>query len=245
MTTTQRLALWASTAVAGVSGLAYAAMKYLLPRNDPFSAYGHPLQPYALKLHVLAVPLLVFVVGWLYGAHAQQQLRGGGVPGRGSGRAILALTVVLVLSGTLVQAFADAAWRPAAGWVHGITGTAFVAALAAHALAGRRRRAAVAGTPPAPPRRPAYLRPITFPRSPAESPAAPGRSGHAPAPSGAPATAVANPAPTSTRAAAGPAEAAGSRSWRALRGPRRSTRSDLTRELIATRAKFASPGTRR
>ncbi len=184
MTTVQRLALWSASAVAGASGLAYAAMKYLLPRNDPFSAYGHPLQPHALKIHVLAVPILVFVVGWLYGAHAQQQLRGGAASGRASGRAILALTFVLALSGTLVQAFADARWRPAAAWVHGITGTAFVASLAAHAWAGRRRRAAVEApaTPSTPaPRRPAYLRPIAFPRPAAGSPASPGRRGDAPA----------------------------------------------------------------
>ena len=175
MTTTQRIAIWSASAVAGVSGLAYAAMKYLLPRTDPFSAYGHPLQPYALKIHVLAVPVLLFVVGWLYGAHAQHQMRNGDRRGRASGRGILALTFVLALSGVLVQAFADAAWRPAAAWIHGITGTAFVAALAGHALVGRRGRVAAerpgAGAPagPAadeapPPRRPAYLRPITFPR---------------------------------------------------------------------------------
>lgn len=173
MTTTQRIALWTASAVAGVSGLAYAAMKYLLPRTDPFSAYGHPLQPYALKLHVLAVPALLFVVGWLYGAHAQHQMKYGDTRGRASGRGILALTFVLALSGVLVQAFADAAWRPAAAWIHGITGTAFVAALAGHALVGRRgrvssaaagARAGAAAGQERPPRRPAYLRPITFPR---------------------------------------------------------------------------------
>jgi hypothetical protein len=178
VTATQRIALWTAAAVAGVSGLAYAAMKYLLPRTDPFSAFGHPFQPHALKIHVLAVPVLLFVVGWLYGAHAQHQLRNFDARGRASGRGILALAFVLALSGYLVQAFADAAWRPAAAWVHGLTGTAFVAALAGHAVAGRRGRL-VAGSagaggavaapgggagPARPPRRPAYLRPIAFPR---------------------------------------------------------------------------------
>jgi hypothetical protein len=180
VTATQRIALWTAAAVAGVSGLAYAAMKYLLPRTDPFSAFGHPFQPHALKIHVLAVPVLLFVVGWLYGTHAQYQLRNGDARGRASGRGILALAFVLALSGYLVQAFADAAWRPAAAWVHGFTGTAFVAALAGHAVAGRRGRV-VAGSAGAggavaapgggaaagrarPPRRPAYLRPIAFPR---------------------------------------------------------------------------------
>nr|MCU0231293.1 hypothetical protein [Acidobacteriota bacterium] len=61
MTTGQRAALWFASLAAAATGLAYAAMKYLLPRTDPFSAYGHPLQPHALKLHVLAVPVLIFV----------------------------------------------------------------------------------------------------------------------------------------------------------------------------------------
>ncbi|MCU0254527.1 MAG: hypothetical protein MUE47_08320 [Acidobacteria bacterium] len=189
MTTTQRAALWTAALVAGVSGLAYAGMKYLLPRTDPFSAYGHPLQPHALRLHVLAVPVLIFVVGWVYGAHAQYQLRQGEPRGRASGRGILGLTLVLALSGYLVQAFADAAWRPGAAWVHGLSGVVFVTALAGHALAGRRGRAVSrsgdrsgerSGERAAPavgdrsgdrhapaaggPRRPGYLRPITFPR---------------------------------------------------------------------------------
>jgi hypothetical protein len=177
VTATQRIALWTAAAVAGVSGLAYAAMKYLLPRADPFSAFGHPFQPYALKTHVLAAPVLLFVVGWLYGAHAQHQLRNGDARGRASGRGILALTFVLALSGYLVQAFADAAWRPAAAWVHGLTGTAFVAALAGHAVAGRRGRVVArsagaeggatlpgAGAAARQARPPAYLRPIAFPR---------------------------------------------------------------------------------
>lgn len=180
MTTRQRIALWTASAVAGVSGLTYAAMKYLLPRTDPFSAYGHPLQPHALKAHVLAVPVLLFVVGWLYGAHAQHRLKGGDTRGRASGRGILALTFVLALSGVLVQAFADASWRPAAAWIHGIIGTAFVAALAGHALVGRRGR--VAAERPADgaragaartPRRPAYLRPIAFPREASSGPSLP------------------------------------------------------------------------
>ena len=174
MTTTQRAALWIASLVAGVSGLAYAGMKYLLPRTDPFSAFGHPLQPHALKLHVLAVPVLIFVVGWVYGAHAQYQMRQGEARGRVSGRGILGLTLVLALSGYLVQAFADAAWRPAAAWVHGVSGVVFVAALAGHALAGRRGRAAdraadraaIRAAPAAGgPRRPGYLRPIAFPTS--------------------------------------------------------------------------------
>jgi hypothetical protein len=181
VTTTQRAALWTAALAAGVSGLAYAGMKYLLPRTDPFSAYGHPLQPHALKLHVLAVPVLIFVVGWVYGAHAQYQLRQGEPRGRASGRGILGLTLVLALSGYLVQAFADAAWRPAAAWVHGLSGVVFVAAMAGHALAGRRGRiadrsgdraadrapdrAADRATPAVGgPRRPGYLRPIAFPR---------------------------------------------------------------------------------
>ena len=190
MTATQRIALWSAAAVAGVSGLAYAAMKYLLPRTDPFSAYGHPFQPHALKIHVLAVPVLLFVIGWLYGVHAQYQLKKGDARGRASGRGILALTFVLALSGYLVQAFADAAWRPAAAWVHGLTGAAFVAALAGHAAAGRRGRvvagvagvsagAAAAGARNAageapPPRRPAYLRPIAFPGPESAEPPGPG-----------------------------------------------------------------------
>jgi hypothetical protein len=237
VTATQRIALWTAAAVAGVSGLAYAAMKYLLPRADPFSAFGHPFQPYALKTHVLAAPVLLFVVGWLYGAHAQHQLRNGDARGRASGRGILALTFVLALSGYLVQAFADAAWRPAAAWVHGLTGTAFVAALAGHAVAGRRGRAVAgsagaggavaapgggAGAGPAPRR---AGRP-TCGRSPSRGRNRPGRRFPSPG----------REAPAATVRAAEPP------SWRAIRAVPHPAAGDRFRELTATRLKFASPG---
>jgi len=164
MTTPRKLALLSTALLAAASGLAYAAMKYLLPRDDPFSAFGHPWQPHALKVHILAAPLLLFVVGWLYGAHAQPQLREGGAAGRRSGRSILALTLVMALSGYVVQAFAEASWRPAAAWIHGAAGTLFLLSLGGHLGAARRVRRRAQAAPAA--GRPAYLRPLRFPGTP-------------------------------------------------------------------------------
>jgi len=75
MTTAQKLLLTLSTLTVLVSGLVYGALKYfgewlathllgLFPAiTDPFSSIRHPLQPWALDMHVLAAPVLIYGLG--------------------------------------------------------------------------------------------------------------------------------------------------------------------------------------
>jgi len=115
MTTSQKLLLTLSTLTVLVSGLVYGAFKYfgewlatrlpgLFPASDdPFSAIRHPLQPWALDLHLLAGPVLVFGLGWIFKDHVLGKLGGNGAPSRGSGFIALLLVAPMVLSGYLLQ----------------------------------------------------------------------------------------------------------------------------------------------
>ncbi len=151
-----RWLLWTTTALAAVTGLVYAAMRYLMTGTDPFSAYNHPLQPVALHAHVLVVPVLLFAIGWFWGRHVVPKLRSETVARR-SGISLIALIAVMTVSGYGLQVADSPAWRLALAWSHGISGAGFAGLLGTHALVGLRavRRR---GGGPGRPSRAAYAR---------------------------------------------------------------------------------------
>ncbi len=132
----------------GITGLAHAAFKHLLVNDDPFSAVNHPLQPWALALHVLAAPLLVFALGLVLREHVATAMIGGLATSlRGAGPAALGLLPALVTSGYLLQVVAGGALRGWIAWVHLGLGALFLGTYAGHVLfaATRKRGAAGAG----------------------------------------------------------------------------------------------------
>src|SRR5262249_18552710 len=94
VTALERSLVHASTLAVAATGLAYAAFKHLMVNDDPFSAVNHPLQPWALKLHVLAAPVLVFAVGMIFKDHVVAKYRNGVTrASRRSGVLLLATTL--------------------------------------------------------------------------------------------------------------------------------------------------------
>jgi hypothetical protein len=124
----------AACLLVGLSGIAYGVMKYFLAGADPDSRAGHPWQQPMLKTHVLAAPLLVFVLGLVFSGHALSRLRSGEDPGRSSGSGLLALAAPLVLSGPLLQVLTGDAARQFTGWIHAALGVVYVLAYSAHLL---------------------------------------------------------------------------------------------------------------
>ena len=55
MTRFQRWFLYGSTIATAVSGITYFAMKHFLEPSDPWAVINHPLEPWALKAHILSV----------------------------------------------------------------------------------------------------------------------------------------------------------------------------------------------
>jgi hypothetical protein len=145
MTRLERVLLHGGTVATGVSGLAYAAFKHLMVNDDPFSAVNHPLQPWALKAHVLAAPVVLFAIGMIFKEHVLVKMRNGTGPlrsSRRSGLATLWLLAPLFLSGYLLQVIASGPPRDLTAWLHLAAGIVFLAFYAVHVVVGLRRLAA-------------------------------------------------------------------------------------------------------
>ena len=158
MTWTEKVLLWGSPRVVGITGLVYAWMKYLLPPLDPYSAIHHPLQPLVLKIHLVAAPCLVFAVGLVFMQHIWEQFRAGLKRGRRSGVGTLLTLAPMVRSGYLIRVVTAESWLFSLAMIHLVTGSAFVLGFMSHQVAtwtrqARARRRA-AESRPAPDRQP-------------------------------------------------------------------------------------------
>jgi len=149
MTSFERIFLNLSTAIVGLSGLAYGVMKYLMTTDDPFAAVNHPLQPWALDLHLLGAPLLIFGIGLVIQDHILAQLRKKpNRGGRGTGLVALACLLPMASTGYLIQVFINETARAICVAVHLTTGIVYLWVYVAHLaisrrIAARRKLAAV------------------------------------------------------------------------------------------------------
>jgi len=135
MTKLDRNLLHGATLSVGVTGLAYAAFKHLMANEDPFSAVNHPLQPWALSLHILAAPVLVFVTGLVFKDHVMAKYRNGTPPrAKGSGVFVLAVILPAILTGYLLPVLADDTPRRLTAWLHLGFGALLLLAYGAHLL---------------------------------------------------------------------------------------------------------------
>ena len=134
----QRWLLWGSSLLTGVTGLAYWWMKNRMQPVDLWAVINHPLQPWMLKAHILAAPVMVFAVGLVARDHVWRHWRGGIRAGGGSGLTAMWVFVPLVATGYLIQAVTHAGWLKALAWAHLATGIAFLGGLVAHHRIFRR-----------------------------------------------------------------------------------------------------------
>lgn len=143
MTRLERGLLQASSTAVAATGLVYAAMKYLMTTDDPYAVVNHPLQPFVLKLHILAGPVLVFAVGMTVAGHVRHHWGSASRRGRRTGYPLTFLVAPLVLSGYLLQAFTDERWLEILGYAHLALGLLFSGWFVGHRVAAglRRRRA--------------------------------------------------------------------------------------------------------
>lgn len=121
-----------------MTGLVYGWMRYLLEPEDPFAVVNHPWQPDLQHLHVLAAPLLVFACGLIWVSHVWQRLRSNEHRKRPTGVAVAVLLIPMVASGYLLQITIDERWREVWTWTHGVSGSLWLAAYAAHQFFRRR-----------------------------------------------------------------------------------------------------------
>jgi hypothetical protein len=131
--------LHALVAVLTATGAVFAWMKYGLRAEDPFAVANHPWQPHVLAAHVLAAPLGVFALGWLFSAHVWPKYRGPMRSRRRTGLVMMAVLLPMVISAYVLQAVTAETARWGAAAAHWITSGIFALGYAAHLLGPRGR----------------------------------------------------------------------------------------------------------
>lgn len=151
MTLPQKILLQTAILAVALSGAAYGLFKYfgealatrlpaLFPPVDAaFSAIHHPLEPWALDLHVLAAPILVFAFGWIYKDHVLGKAASPGVPAKRSGLSASLLFFLMLASGYWLSTITSEALHKPVVIAHVGAGLLFVGAYGVHlALAPKR-----------------------------------------------------------------------------------------------------------
>ena len=140
MTRFHRWFLYSSTIATAASGITYFVMKHFLESSDPWAVINHPLEPWALKLHILSAPLMLFAVGLITTQHVWRSLRSKLPTGRHSGRVATYVFAPLVLSGYLIQAVTSPLTLEVLAWTHLALGVLAAGAIAVHRVALHSRR---------------------------------------------------------------------------------------------------------
>ncbi|MBS1767796.1 MAG: hypothetical protein JST05_10410 [Acidobacteria bacterium] len=136
----ERRALHATAAAAALTGGIYGWFRYFGHTLGDFGPEPSRWQGVWQHAHVLAAPLLLFMLGVIMRSHLLVKLRAGGQEGRRTGLILGLLIAPMVLSGYGIQVVVDARWHLALAWIHGVTSLAFVAGYAFHLIAIWRYR---------------------------------------------------------------------------------------------------------
>lgn len=142
MTRFHRWFLYGSTIATALSGIAYFVMKRFLESDDPWAVINHPLEPWALKAHILSAPLMLFAVGLIATHHIWRSLRSRLPTGRRSGLIASYAAGPLVVSGYLIQVITSPPTLEILAWAHLVLGVGVATAIGLHraVLHGRRRQ---------------------------------------------------------------------------------------------------------
>lgn len=132
--------LWGSSAATALTGVVYWWMEHMMEPVSEWAVINHPLQPWALKAHILVAPLMVLAIGTIALDHIWKHYRARIRRARASGLFTMWLIVPMILSGYLIQTVTHVGWLTALVWVHVGTGVLYSLGLLAHTWALRRRR---------------------------------------------------------------------------------------------------------
>jgi len=144
---TRRRLLYLALALAFGSGVAWLVLHYFLQQPGEFGTQPHALEIWWLRLHGIAAFLMLWFAGILWGTHARPALKHG-ADWKRSGLGVVALLVLLGISGYLLYYLVDDDWRDVARLVHWVTGLALALPLGVHLVGVRRARRAKDATSP-------------------------------------------------------------------------------------------------
>jgi len=136
----ERRGLHAAALAAALTGGLYGWFRYFGQRMGDFGPEPSPWQGIWHHLHVLAAPLLLFMLGVVLRGHLLPKLRAGAREGRRTGLTLGLLVAPMVLSGYGIQVVTEARWHVALAWIHGLSSLLFVSAYLVHLIAIWRYR---------------------------------------------------------------------------------------------------------
>lgn len=139
MTRFERWMLWVPGVIVTVTGIGFGWIKYFVEPSDPYAVVRHPLEPWLLKIHIVAAPFLVFGFGLVFMQHILRQWRSGRPSGRRSGLATALTVIPMILSGYLIQTVTGRTLVIALVVVHIVTGLAYFGMFSAHQVFMSRR----------------------------------------------------------------------------------------------------------
>lgn len=124
------------SSILAVTGVVLAVFRFVVPSNDPFTAYPHPTWPFVIAAHVLTTPIFFLLVGSMWWPHVVRHWKNG--ERRTSGMLVLGTAVVVSLSGYALFYVGMGRWAQACRIVHTGTGLVATAVYSFHAVVGWR-----------------------------------------------------------------------------------------------------------
>lgn len=102
------------------------------PEDGEFFAIEHTGESTIRAIHILTGPILIFLVGLVWGSHVWARIRNGATARRRTGIILTVLFPLLGLSGYAVQIATDESLRLLLGWGHAIIGVLFAGMFVTH-----------------------------------------------------------------------------------------------------------------
>ena len=137
-----RRVLWGSTLATALTGFLYFWFRNFLDPMNEWAVINHPLEPWVLKAHILAAPVMVFSVGAIAADHVLRYARSAVSEGRKSGMTVTLVLVPLVASGYLLQVVTHPGLVKGLSWTHMVLGTVGFVFFAWHRTVRRNGRRA-------------------------------------------------------------------------------------------------------
>lgn len=130
----QKIAVYAAAGGSILSGLALFAIRYFIVAPDEFSVYHTPSEPMWSLAHKLLVPFLIFAFGLIYLTHIHRHFKST-LP-KVSGIMAVGFLTMMIVSGYLLDFFADEKIETILEWIHTGSGLAFSLIFILHAALG-------------------------------------------------------------------------------------------------------------
>lgn len=118
MTKSERNYFITINSIVAISGVVYFIFKYFFEQTTDFGVRPHPYTSTLLHLHILLVPFMLVVFGYLLKSHIVRKLKSNSSKRKKSGISILVFFIVMSFSGHLLQVGLDPSVNTWVGYLH-------------------------------------------------------------------------------------------------------------------------------